>query len=361
MTRYLIKLTPLDAFFFSQENKYRKKKGKYEADYYQKSAYFPQQTTLLGMLRYYILLINEQIPITDKQTAENLIGKQSFDIGVKNPDFKTIKNISPVFIIGNDEKIYVQNPKDLLLQNDEPVYLERKSSGIKNNLTDELQIVSNYVEKNGLSNFLIHSETDWLPMDYDEKQNPDGVFIKQEKIGITKSKSGQTLDNAFYKQVFYRLQKGYSFGFLADLKEDSLKVLSEIIPTGAEKNQFQITMKPCDKTLENEIQLKNNNAPKIVLLSDVYLSNYDPNDFQFAISSTKTFRFLKTEVREGHRYYSSNPLDNREIRRSNKYNLFEKGSVFYFKDKEQLDAFSDILNKETNFTQIGYNQHLKIY
>ena len=54
MNKYLIKLKPLDTFFFGQENKYRKKlKDKEivtEADYFQKSAYFPQQTTLLGML-----------------------------------------------------------------------------------------------------------------------------------------------------------------------------------------------------------------------------------------------------------------------------------------------------------------------
>ncbi|MCD4734595.1 MAG: hypothetical protein K8R53_01000, partial [Bacteroidales bacterium] len=91
MSKYLIKLSPVDTYFFGQENKYRKKhkEGKKEtvADYYQASLLFPQQTSILGLLRYYILQQNKQIPVKDKAFAEKLVGRQSFDPDLPNPTF----------------------------------------------------------------------------------------------------------------------------------------------------------------------------------------------------------------------------------------------------------------------------------
>jgi CRISPR-associated protein Cmr3 len=367
MTKYLIKLKPLDTFFFSQENKYRKKlkkdkSGKMvvatEADYFQTSAYFPQQTTLLGMLRYYILLKNKQIPIAEKTTAEKLIGGKSFDVGEPNPDFKTIKNLSAVFIIDENNNFYFQNPQDLILEEDKLVYLNKSLAPFKSNLSREMLFFENYVEKDGLSNFLISSETDFLPYDFDKKEAKNGIFIKKEKIGITKKKDGETDKNAFYKQVFYSLIKGYSFGFIAEL--DDLEEHTGIVSMGAEKSPFAISFKKFEGEIENKISLKTVNSPKIILLSDTYLSDYNTKDFQFAISSTKTFRFLKTEIKKGNRYYSSDPLKKEEIKRSVKYSLIERGSVFYFKDENQMNGFADKLKRESNFNQIGYNQHKKI-
>ena len=369
MTKYLIKLKPLDTFFFSQENKYRKKlkngKTMTEADYFQRSAYFPQQTTVFGMLRYYILLMNDQIPITDDNKAKKLIGSNSFDIGNSDPSFGKINSISEIFIIDKDNKKYYKNPKDIVIKDDKIEYLNREKAVFKTNLSNDMQFMKNYIEKEGLSEFLYHSDDDFMAMDYDndydKKKNPkfpNGIFIEKEQVGITKNTKGGTLENAFYKQVFYSLLDGYSFAFFAEL-EDDLQVEDGFVSMGAEKNPFKITFEKLDKIEVIDISINKNN-PKIVLLSDAYLSNYDKNDFQFAISSTKTFRFLKTEVKQGNKYYSSNPLKKKEIKRSDKYNLLEKGSVFYFKDNNQMDTFSNKLNSETNFIQIGYNQHLKI-
>jgi len=176
--KYLIKLKPLDLFFFSQETKYRRKgKDKYEADYYQVSAYFPQQTALLGMLRYYMLQVNSQIPINNAATAKKLIGNKSFDVGETNSDFKTIKNLSAIFILDKNDKSYYINPKDLILKDNKPEYLNRTpAANIRTNITDELLVFPNYVEKDGLDSFLIHSDTEYLPLEYDKKTKERCVY-----------------------------------------------------------------------------------------------------------------------------------------------------------------------------------------
>ncbi len=379
MTKYLIKLTPLDTFFFSRENKYRKKKDKnnkstYEADYFQKSAYFPQQTTVFGMLRYYLLLINNQIPITDTDKAEELIGKKSFNISVANPGFGKIKKISEIFIIDENNNCFYKNPKDIVIVKGNLKTLNKTEAPFKSNFKDEDNTLffENYNEKHGLDNFLFHSFDKYMATQYDtayqEKINkgikliPNGIFIKKERVGITKNKKGGTQLKAFYKQIYYSLLNGYSFAFTADLDYDFNNKHSGYVSMGAEKNPFKITIQKFEDDTLNQVQIPDSNSPKIVLLSDAYLSNYDKNDFQFAISTTKTFRFLNTVVKKGNKYYSSDPLDKdkNKITRSDKFNLLEKGSVFYFKDEEQMNDFSKKLNKEKNLIQIGYNQHKKI-
>ena len=375
MSKYLIKLQPLDTFFFGQENKYRKKKLKENkqktetvADYFQRSAYFPQQTALLGTLRYCLLQKNGQIPINNKDKALELIGERSFQAKEGTQDFGKIKSLSSVFIINQNKNLYFQNPKVLFLEKEKDDYnivpLKKSKQNIKSSLGSILYF-ENYVEKKGLNNFLIYSESDWLYMDYDKKEKPKGVFIEQEKIGITKSKTGEAKEDSFYKQIVYKLNKGFSFGFIAEI-DDELDKYNSYVKLGADNSPFKISFGKWEGgEIENEISLQNCNAPKIVLLSDAYLSDYNTKDFAFAISNTKTFRFLKTEVKEGHKYYSTDPLkkNNRNINRSDKYNLIERGSVFFFNDEEQLEEFVKKLNpdkiesSEKNFYQIGYNNY----
>jgi len=367
MTKYLIKLKPTDDFFFGQENKYRRKfnggKTTIEPDYFQVSALFPQQTTLLGMLRYYLLLINKQIPITDDEKAKELIGDKSFDLNEMNPSFGNIKNISPVFIVKDDD-FYFFNPKDLILKDNDTYYLEAKDYPIKNNLrsdAENLFFFENYKEKNGLDKFLLKSENEFLPLYYDKKNHPNGVFVKKEKVGIKKGDNGKTLDKAFYKQVFYTLNTPYSFGFIAEFNDDDgFDKKNGFVPMGAEKSIFEISFKEYNNDFQSEISLNGTNKPKIVLLSDAYLPDYKINYFKMAISTTKTFRFLKTEVKEGHKYYSSDPVKGNKIKRSQKLNLIERGSVFYFNNVNQMNDFAQKLDNETNFKTIGYNHYKKI-
>ena len=84
---YLITLTPVDKFFFGGEMKFSTgiqengKKSAPEISYIIKSGYFPQQTSLLGMMRFFLLRHSKYFDgskITDPDGASSLIGGHSF-------------------------------------------------------------------------------------------------------------------------------------------------------------------------------------------------------------------------------------------------------------------------------------------
>lgn len=408
MTRYLVKLKPLDIFFFGQENKYRRKQkedkngkaikdknGKliYEtqADYFQQSSYFPQQTALFGTLRYCLLEKNGQIPIKSKTAASELIGKKSFQAQKKEQDFGFIQNISAAFLLEEKREqktCYFQNPKDLILEKEkkfenlsdeekdkldfsekmkiEFLQISKHDAKIETNLGNNIPFFSNYNEKAGLDSFLYSNKEQYLPFDFDKEKAKDGVFIKQEKIGIhKKDRNVNNNKEGLYKQIVYKLQEGFSFAFFAEIKDEEkdLDGYTSYVSMGADKSAFKISFEKTELELENEIHLeKNEDIKKIVLLSDAYLSDYNSkDDSQFAISSTKDFRFLKTVVQENDKkYYSSDPIKGKsgDMIRSDKLNLIEKGSVFFFKDETQKEAFAKKLKSEANFYQIGYNNFI---
>ena len=90
---YRIQLTPLDTLFFGGENTFGQDSG---ANYFAQSNRFPQQTTLLGVLRHQILMQNDAFPLTNdnKEKATQLIGAHSFDVNAHN-QFGSIKSLSP--------------------------------------------------------------------------------------------------------------------------------------------------------------------------------------------------------------------------------------------------------------------------
>ena len=87
---------------------------------------------------------------------------------------------------------------------------------------------------------------------------------------------------------------------------------------------------------------------KVVLLSDSYLLSSEANDTVFSITGIQPFRFIRTNVDA--KDYS---VFSRETKRSEKYYLYEKGSVFYC-SKEQAEHLVKALDKPC-FRQIGYN------
>ncbi len=361
MNRYFIKLQSLGTFFFGNENKYKKekKKGSEQTlpDYFQRSAYFPQQTAVLGTLRYALLQKHGQIPITDKAKAEQLIGKESFQAGTEAQTYGKIKSLSPVFIWHETKGAIFQNPKDVLNKQGKPECL--KNEGFFKSSMGEVPLFTNYKEKEGVSRFLM--TTGGEAIDYEKTDRDEYVFIPLEKIGIKKKKTGEPDEEAYYKQILYKFNEGFSFGCYAEI-DDDLDGHSEYVSMGADKSPFKMTFTKTGDSFPDKPAFPTEPGPKIVLLSDAYLPNYSISDFGFALSQTKTFRFLKTRVTEGQRYYSSNPLngDKTAMQRSDKLNLLEAGSVFWFGHESQMKAFASMLEKQAGFYQIGYNHFFEI-
>ena len=88
--KYRITLTPVDKFFFGGDMTFQvgsDEKDRFNTQYSSyiiQSRYFPQQTSLLGMLRFLILRDNENVfkdnKIVNEKKAEDLIGNKSFTV-----------------------------------------------------------------------------------------------------------------------------------------------------------------------------------------------------------------------------------------------------------------------------------------
>ncbi|KAA6318933.1 hypothetical protein EZS27_031111, partial [termite gut metagenome] len=90
---------------------------------------------------------------------------------------------------------------------------------------------------------------------------------------------------------------------------------------------------------------------KIVLLSDAYIENIS---YSFSISETIPFRFLVTDINKKH--YN---ILKKEINRSRRYELYKRGSVFFFENEDDCSDFRRQLEEQSagNFSKIRYNAY----
>ena len=389
MSKYLVRFKPLDLFFFGGENKYRPRKDrnkiKFEADYLLRSEKFPQQTTILGALRYLILQENGQIPIQDEQKAKKLVGEHGFRINKNQKhvpnNYGLIEKLSPVYLQW-EGNYYMPTPylfvKD---DNEKPQVLEVKyKENSKKSPNDDLLVYKNSLNENGL---LVYENYDpkkgfveKLSMidKMDDTIDYDCVYAEVEKVGIKKNNEDGTPaddEDAFYKMIAYKFKnKETAFVVEVDLnnssdgetwKPDTTK--KYFIPMGAEKSPFQVTFHEISEEILKPRLPEEFNPPLpfILLTSDTYV---EENPADFSVGSTKTFRFLETKVVQNGAYAKfkehnqANGQD--EINRSRRYNLLARGSVLFFvNDKNKNTGQSNIADKY-EFTQIGYNQFISI-
>lgn len=351
MKRYKIDFRPASKFFFSDENRYRLKsdgnKSKLSMDYFQVSRKFPQQSTILGALRYLKLLSIGQIPISDKTKAEDNIGKSSFIYGRDIQDFISICNISPVGI-GYGSETYYPNSFDVK-STGERAKLNQSSFSLDSRSAYTLD---GYDEKEGISHILI-SESGSVKK-YDE------IFVSVESVGIKKNDRNDSPDS-FYKQTSYMMTKGFSFRVEADLAIEGLD-RKHIIPIGADGHLFIMSFEMIDPVLENSKKVDFN---YIKLTSDSIIQGFDENAAAFSISESTTFRYLRSKVVQNNSaYYHSKPysdddkpLAEDKFGRSIKYMMLKRGSVFWFSDHGSAAQLAGLIDQEANMQGIGYNHY----
>ena len=78
-------------------------------------------------------------------------------------------------------------------------------------------------------------------------------------------------------------------------------------------------------------------------------------DIRFSINQMRPFRFLKTENQADASYYRINGAKTATC--TERYELYQAGSVFYFKDEKSRNEFCSILESRKDFNQIGYNKY----
>lgn len=365
MNRYLIKLAPLSKYFFGGDMTFQVGKDTDEtykaynesySSYIIESSRFPQQTSLLGMMRYLLLTKSPDVfstqenRIISKGKASDLIGCSSFR--VINPacysknNFGQIHAIGPCFLMKGGE-YYLPVPKDYEL---EISFLNAKTASYNGR---ELRVpeIANYNPKNHDDDFYFNAYSG-------EIVKGDDIFKKDIRIGINKNYLGKSDENGFYKQISYRLADGYCFAFVVDTTFDLALCQSEFVSLGGDSSCFSLSatrLAETDSSLPSYRQISEKlkiitPCCRVVLLSE---SLIDPDwiDAIFSITYTVPFRFLQTSV-DTTKDYS---ILSKDAIRSVKYHLYQKGSVFYFEDKKQAEVFSKSIAERGDFHEIGYN------
>lgn len=344
--RYLISLKPVGKFFFGGDMSFpvNGKKSEYSS-YIIKSNKFPQQTSLLGMLRFLVLRNESSVfdtstqSITDRVAAVKLIGKSSFDPSGSGSSYGVINGISECFLQTKHNNQWT----DLSFQYKVDELKLDIDRGVKAQINGKSVTVPSmkYDSKNGLGSF--YAGVDGIVKTEEE------IFVEDLCNGIERNiTTGKTDNNALFKQIFYRFKTtDFRFAFEADVDMDITLYNGQIVSVGADNSQFVIGIEKSERKSASDA-----NGKCVVLLSPSYITETDLGSVTFAISDTIPFKSMKTRTE------SIGPYN----KKSEKYDysakviLYTTGSQFYFKSNEEAKLFASKIRNQSDFNQIGYNQ-----
>lgn len=342
------------------------------ASYIVESNLFPQQTSLLGMLRFWILKNSgeafnaETNKITHKNKAEELIGNNSFCADKQN-SFGKIEKIGFCFLQKAEGDTIIDilpTPLDYGLDinfsesspasyNGKPKtlptirYIDKvDKDGNKVKYTSKVDLIKGYIGSDGQF--------------FEEEK----IFKKDQRIGIDRNiKTGITEGNALYKQIFYRLKDGFHFAFCAEFANDyQLPANGQLVELGGDSSKFVLNYeewgdkeaaeykesKMIKPPLSGEIKIST-----ITLLSDTLLDNsVVESNSAFSIAEHIPFRFLTFTTSDETNYVRTSTNDQERKR----FSLFKRGSVFYFDSETELEKFEKKIN-DPIFSNIGYNNY----
>ena len=386
MATYLIKLYPIERFFFGSDQTF----GKDNENYFVRSVYFPQQTTLLGTLRYYLLQQNDKMNEYGKTNPDGkrLIGNMGFDAEIKaDVDFGIIKKLSPVFITGPDGEYMVQSREygynwieDEITREKQreltPLLLSKRkgTTSFGDNEINEIHYLEGLTSKTEIPDLLVNVKTGRIRhFDFKDElsNNPtNGVFIPHEQVGIRKPRKEDIDKNkGFYKQIGYTMKPGYGFAFYAQLdpnEEKGDKIGPGLVKMGADQSWFRVECKIQASEIESNMLRLTRNLynrfnkleNKIVLLSDTYIDwdLYNSPTIPLASVVTVPFRYLITNrPKQGAPEYDFKRAE-LKLRKTTKYRtLLKKGSVLFLANNADKQQLIKQMQSNKAFLQIGYN------
>ncbi len=313
--RYLVSLTPLEPYFFGSEITFGERGSKEHGSYIAKSSYFPQQSTFLGALRKAIL-----DRVQEYSKAKALIGGSKFFIKSKDSqalNFGAIRSISNLFIANRDELFLPL--RDIF------------SFKIKK---DEEYFVQNYSAKDGIALKL-------FSLDFQKELPLSDVFEEKEMVGNSKREK----EDAFFKKVVIKMQKGYSFAYLVDFDEDLMILDKQIIFFGGERSKFFVEVKKdfflADYSSKLQERLNQvTDEEYIYLINDSYINLNIKKHSSFAINHEIAFAYIDKLKKSSHL-------------KSKQFFFYERGGIFINPDEQLKKA----LNQEY-LQQIGYNKFI---
>lgn len=365
MIEYCVELEPIEDYFFGNERSFgfgRKDKVNYN-NYFVISENLPTQTTLLGMMRYFILkrngllyknFNNKGLDENQIKEQERFIGRRSFTIysddSQKVLDYGAIKTISPIFLKNLNGQILVRTP-----YNGKVVNGALELRGLKNH---KIQIMDGKTTKEFklIDKINLKKEDEirnsFVVLDSKEIKKDNDIFKSHVKVGINLSLK----DEGFFKKE-YKFFKEYKLCFYVGIDETVFKInekITDVVYMGMGKSAFKVSIYPENNKIKDQIKntfkMENNNI--YYALSDLACKDIDKlNKYcDLILAKTRNFRFLTTNY-QGNNFYT-------KLNQSGLYNIIRGGSVFFVKDDE-VDNFKQLFNDE-NYTKIGFNEIIEI-
>lgn len=362
MPNYQIKLTPVESFFFGGEkHDANLHDANLVANYFVESNLYPQQTTLLGLVRYYLLLKNGTIfkdnKIIQGSNVDAFIGDKSFDyVKADTPqNFGKIQSISPLYFTDGTEN-YFFAPIDFGATLNEGFILN-KDIKKKNKEEYSLEDYTAKEHEQFVLRQLINKKGETIKL--------SDIVIDTPQVGNEKAERGATdeaKENAFYKINMKRLVEKWSFVIDVEISDDAnVKEESLFLPFGGEKSFFKMDVKKQNKFVPQLPISFERNVNTLVCISDCFLPDVSLlKTADFAVSDFVGFRNLKSKASGDVRYSSLSKGHEMQLSRSMRFNLIQRGSVFYFRDQEKFKIFYSALENERNSHNIGFNQFLTI-
>lgn len=365
--KYLVTLKPVDKFFFGGDMTFKvekssnaKEEGR-SADerfssYIIKSNIFPQQTSLLGMLRF--LLLSDSVYFADGKIintdgASTLIGSKSFEVSDKRGQFGFIDGLGACFLLNRSSEgdVYYSflpyASEYQMAEHDSPIM------GYVNGKKMMIPKLEGYKAKDGYSKRVIGSDKKVLPV--------SDIFAEDRRIGIARNiDNGKTDNSGLFKQISYRFKDfnkensriaDWHFAFYVTVADecDLSKYSGRVVSVGGDNSNF-VFRAVADVKDDRPVEFQNDKM--VVLQSPSYLSADDLQGVKFFISDTIPFRFMRTSVK--------NTVDytlRAGYQRSCRYELYAPGSVFYFDSSKDASEFRQALERYEAFRQIGYNEY----
>lgn len=358
---YKVSFRPAGFFYFGNERTL----GPDNTDYFATSNYFPQQTTILGAMRYRLLEMKGWLKDSRGQSAgtlqerEELIGSRGFNAekpGARQK-FGVIKSLSPVFL---------EYEGRLLL----PGALNRGYAlSLAANPKQEVAwaglngLAKNHLPQLGGYDYKKPVDPHFIPPGGSPIVTYKKIFKIYDRVGITKQEAGEPDDKAFFKQnVLHFADSETAFVCYVQMAEATGEALRTFVtknpnaPMGGERSIFITSIERMEIdtgiffTYLNQSD-KSSSRTQVILLSDALAPSDIYQHCDFAISKTRDFRYIITN--SGTQNHYAKPA------KSDAYQILEKGSVLY-PSEAGLDVLRDELTSAMAFRQIGYNAFVVI-
>ncbi|MDE7313792.1 MAG: hypothetical protein K2N87_19575 [Eubacterium sp.] len=346
----LVKIIPLEPYAFGTDQKfcYPGEKSTGKESYFVRSRTIPEQTTILGMLRFLVLkqrgLLHSDFQYTEdeKQDIARCIGPESFQFGKEKQDFGCIHGISPVFLMDREGHYLVKNP----------FHNTEKKKGYQPMMMSDKKVETSFGEirlpkkgeydaKTGHATGYYHLSNGSIHQD---------LFTSVLVPGNRKNNKISD-DDSFFKKEFFVLKKGYCFAVFVDA-DDLFQ--TDTVSMGMGGNTFLVTSEKdrqddLDKCVKKAFAGAEHTGTEkeawFYALSDLVVQHQIQDVKTFCIVEQKQMRNLTTD-------YSAQSWLRKLALRGYQRNIIQSGSVFF-------ESCSLHLGNE-NDKQIGYNRIVEI-